>query len=675
MRPFLLLLLAALAVAPMACRQATSSPPPGLGLGIDSTAMDRSVRPQDDLYRYVNGAWLDTAEIPADRPRYGSFDQLREKSERDVRAIIEDAMAGEVDDPDAEKIADLYRSYLDSTRTDALGIAPLEADLERIAAVDSAEDLARYFARNAWEFGPRPFVWYVTTDDRNSDQYALHFTQSGLGLPNRSYYFDDQFAEARAAYQVYLGDLYDLAEWPDGAPVARTVFDLERQLAEHHWTPVQNRDPEATYNKFALADFSAAHPNLHLDILLPEARISGVDSVIVSQPSYFEALNDLMAEIPLVDWTAWAQARTLNSAAGLLSQEFIAASFDFNGRTLNGQEEDRPRWKKAVQAINGTLGESVGRIYVARHFTPEAKARMDGMIRNLQEAMRQSITELEWMSEETKEQALNKLSTYVFKIGYPDEWEDYSDLEIRPDDLFGNVQRASLWGYNDMIGDLGQPVDRGEWGMTPQTVNAYYNPAFNEIVFPAAILQPPFFNVEADDAVNYGAIGGVIGHEFSHGFDDSGSQYDAEGNLRSWWTDTDLEEFERLTGMLVEQYNGYAPFEDARVNGELTLGENIGDLSGLTMAHRAYRLSLGEEEAPVIEGFTGDQRFFMGWAQVWRIKHRDAFLRQLLQVDPHAPGQYRAVGPLPHIPAFYAAFNLEPGDGMYVAPEERIKLW
>ena len=418
------LLLAALAFIPMACTEATSSPPAALGFGIDSTAMDRSVRPQDDLYRYVNGTWLDTAEIPADRPRYGSFDQLREKSERDVRAIVEEAMAGEVDDPDAQKIADLYRSYLDSTRTNALGLTPLQDDLTRIEAVASAEDLARYFAQNAWEFGPRPFVWYVNTDDRNSEQYALHFTQSGLGLPNRSYYFDDQFADARAAYLVYLKELYDLAEWSDGAPVAQTVFDLERQLAEHHWTPVQNRDPEATYNKFAIADFAASHPNLQLDILLSEARITGVDSVIVSQPSYFEALNDLMAEVPLADWTAWAQARTLNSAAGVLSQEFVDASFDFNGRTLNGQEEDRPRWKKGVGAVNGTLGESMGRIYVARHFTPEAKARMDGMIRNLQEAMRQSIGELEWMSEETKEQALIKLGTYVFKIGYPDEWED-----------------------------------------------------------------------------------------------------------------------------------------------------------------------------------------------------------------------------------------------------------
>ncbi|MDX1439941.1 MAG: M13 family metallopeptidase, partial [Rubricoccaceae bacterium] len=596
-------------------------------------------------------------------------------SEADVRAIVEDALAGEVDDVDAQKIADLYTSFLDSTRTNELGMEPFAFDMNRIEAIESAEDLARFFAQSGWEFGPRPFSWYVDVDDRNSDQYALFLSQSGTGLPDRSYYFEDQFADARAAYLAYIEQLYSLAGWEGGSEAARTVLDLETQLAEVHWTRVENRDPEATYNKIAIDDLAENHPNLLIDTIFEEAEISDIDSVVVRQPSYLEALNELMTSIPLDDWTTWVQARTLSSAAPSLSQEFVDANFEFYGRTLSGQEEDRPRWKKGVSAVNGALGESVGRIYVARHFTPEAKERMDRMIRNLQEAMRQSIAELDWMGEETRERALEKLGTYVFKIGYPDEWEDYSDLEVEPDDLYGNVRRANRWSYNDMIDKLGEPVDRGEWGMYPQTVNAYYNPTFNEIVFPAAILQPPFFNVEADDAVNYGGIGAVIGHEFSHGFDDTGSQYDAEGNLRNWWTDSDREEFERRAGQLVAQYATYAPFEDASVNGELTLGENIGDLSGLTMAQRAYALSLNGEEAPVIDGYTGDQRFFMGWAQVWRIKYRDAYLRQLLQVDTHSPGMYRAVGPLSHIPAFYTAFDVQEGDALFVAEEDRIKLW
>ncbi len=441
------------------------------------------------------------------------------------------------------------------------------------------------------------------------------------------------------------------------------------------WTKVENRDPEATYNKRALADLTTAYPNLRFDVLLGVAEIDALDSLIVSQPSYFAALDSMMTQLPLENWKTWAQARTLSSLAPYLSQPFVEARFEFYGRTLDGREADRPRWKKAVTAVNADLGEAVGRIYVDRHFPPEAKARMDRLIRNLQAAMRESITEIDWMSDATKTEALEKLDAYTFKIGYPDEWEDYSGLEIRPDDLVGNLRRANRFEHEDMIEKLGAPVDRGEWGLTPQTVNAYYNPSFNEIVFPAAILQPPFFNVEADDAVNYGAIGAVIGHEFSHGFDDKGSQYDAAGNLRNWWTEADREEFERRADLMVAQYDAYAPFEDANVNGQLTLGENIADHAGLTMAHRAYRLSLGGEEAPVIDGFTGDQRFFLGWGQVWRIQHRDAYLRQLLKVDTHSPGQYRVIGPLSHLPAFYTAFDVKPGDALYIAPEDRIVIW
>ncbi|MDX1419821.1 MAG: M13 family metallopeptidase [Rubricoccaceae bacterium] len=674
----------AFAVAPAASAQQAADGPARsagsagtLGLGIDPDAMDRSARPQDDLFRFVNGRWLDETEIPADRSRYGSFDILREKAERDVRAIIEDAAAGRVSDPDAAKIGAVYTAYMDSARVEALGLTPLRPDLDRIAAVETADGLARYFAGNAQSFGPLPFRWYVDVDDKNVEQHVLHVSQSGLGLPDKSYYEEDEFAEQRAAYLAYLEALYGLAGFEGGAEAAQTVLDLETALAAVQWTRVENRDSEATYNKVALDDFAAAHPNLRLDVLLPAAGVPmrRVDSLVVRQPSYFEALDGLMAEIPLADWKEWAQARTLDEAAPYLPQAFEAARFAFRGQTLSGQEADRVRWKKAVRAVNGALGEAVGRIYVARHYPPEAEARMDRMILNLQEAMRQSIRELDWMGDATKAEALRKLDSYTFKVGYPDAWEDYGTLEVRPDDLVGNLRRTAAWRYADMLADLGQPVDRSEWFMTPQTVNAYYNPVFNEIVFPAAILQPPFFNVEADDAVNYGAIGAVIGHEFSHGFDDQGSQYDADGTLKNWWTDADREEFERRADLLVAQYSAYRPFEDAAIDGELTLGENIGDLSGLTMAHRAYRLSLDGEEPPVIEGFTGDQRFFMGWVQVWRIKHRDAYLRQLLRTDTHSPGQYRAVGPLAHIPAFYTAFDVRQGDALYLPPEERIKLW
>ena len=654
-------------------------------LGIDTEAMDREVRPQDDLFRYVNGHWLETTQIPADKSRYGSFDMLRERSEEDVRTIIEDAAAGRVEDADARKIGDYYTAYMDSARVEQLGITPLQPDFDRIDAVTSTDGLIRYFAQNRRSFGPSPMAAFVGTDAKDSGRNVLTIWQSGTGLPDRSYYLEDRFADARAGYLTYVETLYDLAGWPDGAQAAQTVLDLETQLAEAQWTRIQNRDPEARYNPMAVADLATTYPNLGLAGMMRTMGIETLpDTVVVGQPSYLAALNDLATEIPLEDWKTWARARTLSEAAGLLPAAFGRASFEFYGRTLSGQEEDRPRWKKAVGATSGTLGESIGRIYVSRHYPQAAADRMAELIENLREAFRQSINGNPWMTDATKAEALDKLENYVYKIGYPDEWEDYSGIAVSADDLVGNVRAAAAWAVDDNLADLGRAPDRTEWGMTPQTVNAYYNPAFNEIVFPAAILQPPFFNVEADDAVNYGGIGAVIGHEYSHGFDDSGSQYDAAGNLRNWWSERDRAEFEARADRLVAQYDAYAPFPDANVQGRLTLGENIGDLSGLTMAYRAYRIALDDdgdgmvspsEEPPVIDGFTGDQRFFMGWAQVWRILHREPYLRQLLQVDSHSPGQYRTNGPLSHIPAFYDAFDVEPGDDLYLAPEDRIVLW
>ncbi len=654
-------------------------------LGIDTEAMDREVRPQDDLFRYVNGHWLETTPIPADRSRYGSFDLLRERSEEDVRRVIEDAAAGRVEDPDARKIGDYYTAYMDSARVEALGIAPLQPDLDRIDAVGSTDDLVRYFAENRRSFGPSPLAGFVGTDSKNSNRNVLTLWQSGTGLPDRSYYLEDRFADARAGYLGYIETLYDLAGWPDGAAAAQTVLDLETQLAQAQWTRIQLRDPEARYNPTATADLATLYPRLGLADMMRTMGIETLpDTVIVGQPTYLASLDSLMAEVPLADWKTYAKARTLSEAAGLLPAAYGAANFEFYGRTLSGQQEDRPRWKKAVGATSGTLGESIGRIYVDRHYPQAAADRMAELIENLREAFRQSIDDNPWMTDATKAEASDKLENYVYKIGYPDEWEDYSGIAVSPTDLAGNVRAAASWAVDDNLADLDQAPDRTEWGMTPQTVNAYYNPAFNEIVFPAAILQPPFFNVEADDAVNYGGIGAVIGHEFSHGFDDSGSQYDAAGNLRNWWTERDRAEFEARADQLVAQYDAYAPFPDANVQGRLTLGENIGDLSGLTMAYRAYRIALDDdgdgvvstdEEPPVIDGFTGDQRFFMGWAQVWRIISREPALRQQLQVDSHSPGEYRANGPLAHIPAFYTAFDVQPGDDLYLAPEDRIVLW
>ena len=655
------------------------------GLGIDTDAMDTTVRPQDDLFRYVNGAWLDTVEIPGDKSRYGSFDMLRERSEADVRAIIEDAASGAVTDPDAQKIGDYYAAYMDSARVEALGITPLQPDFDRLGAVASKADLMRYFAANTRSFGPSPVALFVGTDAKDSNRNVLTVWQSGTGLPDRSYYLEDRFADARQGYRDYVETLYDLAGWPDGAAAAQTVMDLETRIAEAQWTRIQNRDPEARYNPTATADLAAMYPALGLADMMTEVGIETLpDTVIVGQPTYLAALDQIIQDVPLADWQTWARFRTLSEASGLLPAAYGAANFAFYGQTLSGQTEDRPRWKKAVGATSGTLGEAVGRVYVSRHYPQAAADRMAELIENLREAFRQSINENPWMTDATKAEALDKLENYVYKIGYPDEWEDYSALAVSPDDLVGNIRASASFRMDDNLADLGRAPDRAEWGMTPQTVNAYYNPAFNEIVFPAAILQPPFFNVEADDAVNYGGIGAVIGHEYSHGFDDSGSQYDAQGNLRNWWSETDRTEFEARADMLVAQYDGYAPFPDANVQGRLTLGENIGDLSGLTMAYRAYRLSLdadgdgvvsADEEAPVIDGFTGDQRFFMGWAQVWRILHREPYLRQLLQTDSHSPGEYRANGPLAHIPAFYDAFGLQPGDDLYLAPEDRIVLW
>jgi putative endopeptidase len=656
----------------------SAAPSPALALGVDTTGFDRGVRPQDDFFQFVNGGWIRNTQIPADRTSTGTFLLLRDNAQAALRAII-DSVAAAPNAPGSEgqKVGDLYRSFMDTARIEQLGVTPVQGDLQRIAAVTGREQYPQLFASMRRMGVGTPFTFSVQQDQGNSSRYAVTVSQSGLGLPDRDYYLTDNERNTtiRQAYTTYLETLFRLAGNADAAGAARRVVAFETALARVQWDRTRNRDRNATYNPTALPALQARTPGFQWASYLSAAGLPALDTVIVRQPDYFNAVDGLLAATPVDDVKAYLSARLLDGAAQYLSRDFREARFAFRGRVLSGQEQDRPRWQLGVTAVEGALGEAVGKLYVQRHFSPESKARMEELVDNLMAAYREAIDELEWMSPATRAQAQDKLARFDVKIAYPDEWEDYSALEIRADDLLGNVRRTNAFEYADMIGRLGKPVDRTEWGMTPQTVNAYYNPVNNEIVFPAAILQPPFFNLQADDAVNYGAIGAVIGHEISHGFDDQGRKSDGEGNLRDWWTAEDAAAFEQRATMLAEQYGAYEPLPGARVNGRLTLGENIGDVSGVAVAYRAYRKSLQGREAPVISGFTGDQRFFLGYAQVWRTMYRDPALRQMLLTDSHSPGMYRTNGVLANLPVFYEAFGVRPGDKMYLPPERRVKIW
>lgn len=648
-------------------------------LGFDPANFDTSVRPQDDFYRFANGGWLDRTPIPADRASFGTFDELRERSEAALHALLEEAAAvrNKPRGSDLQKVGDYYSSVMDSARIESLGLRPLRPELQRIARLRSKRQLAPQWAHLQQLGVQTPFGFFVGQDQRQSDRYIASVSQSGLGLPERDYYFRDgeSFETTRAAYLRYVETLLREAGERDAAGAARAVLALETALAEAHWDRVRNRDREATYNLHSVAELQARMPAFGWAAFLRATGGERTPAVVVRQPDYLEALNRLIEETPLRTWQQYMSFKLLDAYAGVLPAAFVDAQFEFRGRTLAGLEVQRPRWKRAVAATEGALGEVAGRMYVERHFSPAAKQRMQELVDNLLVAFRQGIDELEWMSPETKREAQAKLAKFNVKIGYPDQWRDYSGLEVRAGDAVGNQMRAARFAHARMIERLGLPIQRHEWGMTPQTVNAYYSSTMNEIVFPAAILQPPFFNLEADDAVNYGAIGGVIGHEISHGFDDQGSRSDGDGNLRNWWTEADAAAFAERTARLAEQYSGYCPLEGLCVNGRVALGENIGDLSGLTVAYRAYRLSLGGEEPPVIDGFTGDQRFFLGWAQIWRMNYREAALRQRVMVGPHSPNMYRVNGVMVNMPEFYAAFDVQPGDKLYLPPEQRVKIW
>ena len=666
----------ALAVAGAAAPAAAQAA--GRTLGVDTASFDRTVRPQDDFFRFVNGGWLARTEIPADASSWGAFNGLREKSRDALRAILEEAArSNAAPGSERRKLGDLYASYMDSARVERLGITPLRSELAAIAAVQRPAQLPAAFASFARLGVQGPVAVGVGADQKSSGTNIVSVNQSGLGMPDRDYYTrDDEKGRAlRAAYAAYITRLLTLAERPDPAGSAARIVALETAIAAQHWDRVRNRDRNATYNKMTVAELAALSPAFDWRGYLAAARLGAATQVVVRQPDYVRALQTIVPAAPVSTWREYMTFKLLDAYAEELPAAFQQARFDFRGRQLAGQKEMAVRWKRGVNEVEGALGEAAGKIYVERHFKPVAKARMDEMVRNLREAYRVGIDSLEWMSPETKAQAKDKLTKFTVKIGYPDRWRDYAALEIRRDDLLGNVKRANAWQYADMVSRLGQPVERWRWGMTPQTVNAYYNPTNNEIVFPAAILQPPFFDVDADDAVNYGGIGAVIGHEIGHGFDDQGRKSDGAGNLRDWWTPADAQAFDARATRLGAQYEAITPVDDIKINPRLTMGENIGDLSGLAQAYRAYQISLRGKPAPVIGGYTGDQRFFLGFAQIWRTKYRDESLRQQLLTDPHSPGPYRAFVPLANNDAFQKAWGVKAGDKMYRAPEERVRIW
>jgi putative endopeptidase len=646
--------------------------------GIDTSTFDRSVRPQDDFFRYVNGGWITKTEIPSDASSWGSFQELREGSRDALHTLLDKASRSNAPaGSDERKVGDLYASYMDSARVEKLGITPLQPELRTIAGLKSTAQLPAMFAHVARLGVQGPAGVFVSADPKHSSVNIVQVSQSGLGMPDRDYYLkqDAKMAATRDAYIEYVTRLMALAKQPDAAGAAHRVLALETAIATPQWERARNRDRDATYNKMTVAELAALTPSYNWKSNLDAAGLSKATEVVVRQPDYVKALDPIFASTPVKTWREYLTFKLLDGYADQLPAAFGEARFAFRGRTLSGQQEMTVRWKRAVDGTDADLGEAAGTLYIAGYFKPEARARMDALVKNLINAYRVGIDSLEWMSPETKAQAQEKLAHFAVKIGAPDKPRDYSALRIRRDDLLGNAVRANEFEYADMVARLGKPVDRSRWGMTAQTVNAQYSSTNNDITFPAGILQPPFFNVNADDAVNYGAIGAVIGHEIGHGFDDQGRKSDGEGNLRDWWTAADAEAFQARTSRLGAQYDAIQPIDDLHINGKLTMGENIGDLSGLAQAYRAYHISLSGKEAPVIDGLTGDQRFFIGFAQIWRGKQRDAALRQQLLTNPHSPGPYRAFVPLVNNDAFLRTFNVQAGDSMYRAPADRVKIW
>ncbi len=655
--------------------QAAAKPVLG-SYGIATENMDTSVRPGDDFFQYVNGTWLANMEIPADKSRYGSFNVLADEAEERVRDIIESAASKEQPNADEKRIGDLFAAYTNTNAIEAAGLAPIAEDLVRIRSAKTHEDIGRLMADVSLSLDA-PISQYVWIDAKDNENYTVYLGQSGLGLPNRDYYFDESEKGQKilADYTDYLATLLTEAGQDNAKARAQAIMDFETSMAENYWTRVELRDRDRTYNKMSRAEVVELTKGFPTQIMLDEIGIGKQESFVVRTPEPLKAAAKVFASTDMDVLRDYLTIGLLSNNAGLLPSRIDEARFGFYGKALRGQEQQRERWKRGVQQVNGLMGELVGKVYVDQHFPPDSKRQMQELVENLRAAFKDGIDGLEWMGEDTKKQAQYKLAKFRPKIGYPDKWESYDGLSVDRDDLMGTIKSARIWTLKDELSKLGAPIDKDEWGMTPQTVNAYYNSTLNEIVFPAAILQAPFFDPAADPAVNYGGIGAVIGHEMGHGFDDQGRKSDGDGVQRDWWTADDAEAYEARAGALADQYSQFEPLPNQRINGRLSLGENIGDLTGVTMAYEAYKRSLGGKPAPVIDGMTGDQRFFMAWAQVWAIKWRDEALLAQIKNGPHSPGEFRANGIVRNIDAWYEAFDVQPGDAMYLPPEKRVKIW
>ncbi len=643
--------------------------------GFDLSGRDTSIAPSKDFFDYANGTYLNKLEIPSDRSRYGAFDALAELSQQRMRAVAEKAAANKAAAGDEAKVGAFYRSFVDEAAVEALGAKPLAADLAAIRAIKTREQMAREMGASMRKFGGSFFGSYVHDDAKDPEKYAAYLFQGGLGLPDRDYYLEDKFKPQKAAYEAYIAKMLGLAGWEKPVENAKAIVALETEIAKVSWTRAEQRDDDKTYNPFEVDKLQAYAPGFAWKTFLDGAGLSKANRVIVAENTAFPKIAAIYAKAPIETLKAWEAFNLVDQAAPYLSKDFDSARFEFRNKTLSGQPAQQPRWKRAVAAVDNNVGEALGKLYVEAYFPAESKAKMEALVGDIRTAMKGRIEKLDWMSPTTKAKALEKLAKFHVKIGYPDKWRDYSALTVKDGDLYGNVQRASAFEWDYRAARLGGPVDDDEWGMTPPTINAYYSSTKNEIVFPAAILQPPFFDPDGDAAINYGGIGGVIGHEITHGFDDQGRKSDGDGKLTDWWTPEDAAKFDAQAKKFGAQYAAVEVLPGAHINGDLTMGENIADLGGLLLALDAYHLSLKGQPAPVIDGLTGDQRVFLGWAQVWRGKYRDDRMRQQLVTDPHSPPKYRVQVPVKNIDAFYEAFGVKPGDPMYVAPADRVRIW
>jgi len=666
------------AAADVKATTAAARAKPRLGtFGVDLAGLDPSTKPGADFYKFAGGGWMKANQIPSDRARWGMFDELREESDVNVRKLIEEhAKTKHEKGTNLQKVTDFYAAYQDTGAIDQKGFAPAKPALDAIAAAKTPADIVKLMGRPDLPV-QAPIATDVSFDEKDPDRYVVIVGQAGLGLPEREFYLkkEPQFEEIRTKYEEHIAKVLAMAGDKNAAANAKAILALETKIAERHWPIAERRERDKTYNPRTIAELEKEAPSFPWKVYFDALGYGNEKSVIVAENTAIPKLAQLFAATPVATWKPYLTYHFLRASADVLPSQLDAEVFDFAGRTLNGQPQQRERWKRAVSAVNGGLGDAVGELYVARFFQPRAKAEMDRLVENLRKGYAARIQAVDWMTPETKKAALEKLAAFRPKIGYPSKWKSYAALEVVPGDAYGNARRAEAWAHEYMRSKLGKPSDRDEWFMNPQTVNAYYNPVFNEIVFPAAILQPPFFDADADPAVNYGAIGGVIGHEMGHGFDDQGAKSDANGVLRTWWSAADIDAFKKRTDVLADQYSTFEPLPGIKVNGRLTLGENIGDVGGLTVAYRAYQLALGDKPDAVLDGYTGDQRFFLGWAQVWRTLYRDQALRNQVLTDPHSPAMFRVNGVVRNVDAWYRAFDVKEGDALYLPPSKRVKIW